>query len=180
MSSSSFTNSPFLVVPVNKPAIIGAPPDANSPHTRGRRKFLDDKLSEDRRGPARLKVEGGHPTAGSSVPLEEREDQPKDLSDTLDDEEEEGHTKKAGAKRKGKVQFVVPDDDDVMSQSAASYYESEDGCRLYSGSDDNAPLMRSPHNLRSETAKSRRKQKRKGMMSSQFCIIISSSTIDCY
>ncbi|PPQ76651.1 hypothetical protein CVT26_013926 [Gymnopilus dilepis] len=41
-------------LPLSEPAIIGVPPPASSDYTHGRRKFLDDKKTEDRSGPPRL------------------------------------------------------------------------------------------------------------------------------
>ncbi|PPQ82906.1 hypothetical protein CVT26_007546, partial [Gymnopilus dilepis] len=41
-------------LPASEPAIIGIPPAPDSNFTHGRRKFLDEKKSEDRNGPARL------------------------------------------------------------------------------------------------------------------------------
>lgn len=62
----------------------------------------------------------------------------------------------AAPKTKPRVQFILPDDSD-----AELYCGSEDGTAQYSGSDDDVPIARSPHRLRS-TESSRKAKKPKG------------------
>lgn len=84
------------------------------------------------------------------------------------DDDEESEPKKlprpskrtATAKSKVQVQFVEPDD---TEESDTPYRASQDGSPRYSGADDDMPLVRSPHRLRSKRpAKGKAAGKKRG------------------
>ncbi|PPQ82916.1 hypothetical protein CVT26_007730, partial [Gymnopilus dilepis] len=54
-------------LPVSDPAIIGIPPPADSQYTHGRRKFLDEKKTEDRKGLPRLSPNQRSSQSGAPV-----------------------------------------------------------------------------------------------------------------
>lgn len=168
----------FTAVPIDKPVIIGIPPDSTSPHAYGRRKFLDKNLNEDRRGPPCLKASvtskvqkaGGRTskkessTSSKKVKAEDGFDTPmRQLDNASDgevpDEDAKPKTKKKKptSKAKPEVQFVVVDE-----PADPPYDSSQEGSAQYSCPEDDMPITHSPHLLRN---KCKRNQMKQGMWS---------------
>ncbi|KJA25424.1 hypothetical protein HYPSUDRAFT_199591 [Hypholoma sublateritium FD-334 SS-4] len=155
-------------VPGDDPVIIGVPPSPSSSHTHGRRKFLDDNQNEDRKGPPRRKAtadtkssvtpqkapartskQKAPPSPPKKVGFGGELDEPADPIRNSDEERMDAPKTSmkntASTSKKIRVQFVVPDESD-----SEVYQTSEDGAAQYSGTDDDAPIVRSPHRLRSK------------------------------
>ncbi|KJA14941.1 hypothetical protein HYPSUDRAFT_208298 [Hypholoma sublateritium FD-334 SS-4] len=164
-------------VPGDDPVIIGVPPSPSSSHTHGRRKFLDDNRNEDRKGPPRRKAttdtkssvtpqkapartskQKAPPSPPKKVGFGDEFDEPANLIRANSDEESMDVPKTskknaASTSKKSRVQFVVPDESD-----SEVYQTSEDGAAQYSGTDDDAPIVRSPHRLRSKRSSAKAKK----------------------
>ena len=122
-------------VPATEPVIIGVAPSPSSPHTHGRRKFLDENRNEDRNGPPRLKAASAAASVIKSPPTaapyrvlrqkappvpsdkagpDSEPEQPADpisLSLNSDAEDPKASKENTAPKRKlRRVHFVVPDD----------------------------------------------------------------------
>lgn len=117
----------YLPVPENSPVIIGVPPPAGSIHSRGRRKFLDAKKTEDREGPLRQGAASKSIT-DPKAPLEETQPNMK-------------------GSRKGKGRVVFPTFTPVSSEEVLSRRPSiepedrswGDGCSMDEGESGLAP-----------------------------------------
>lgn len=84
-------------------------------------------------------------------------DSASDGEDAEEDAKPRAQKKKSTSKKKSQVQFVVPDEADDP------YCSSQDGSAKYSCSEDDIPIVRSPHRLRHKTSKGKKSQTKQGM-----------------